>query len=140
MDLRPPHVPRSSIVMYVKLVPLTPAEVAWIREDRANPATKRLVATMDAFSWLHQNFPTTRAEFQEYLEEFRHSDFGTIYWQIIGGGLVNYPSKLGTIPGELADDPPRTGDGYATESIRKFIGPIRQSSRWRLRGRWERRS
>jgi len=34
---------------------------------------------------------------------------------------VNYKSKLGTIPGELSDDPARTGDGYVTDSIKKFI-------------------
>jgi len=76
---------------------------------------------MDAFSWINQNHPTTKEEFLEDFEHLRDTDFGTIYWQIIGGDLVNYKSKLGTIPGELSDDPARTGDGYVTDSIKKFI-------------------
>jgi len=121
MDLRPHTNPRHTVVMYVKLVPLTEAEIAWIKQDREQKNTKKLIATLDAFSWIHQNYPTTKEEFLEDFEHFRDSDFGTIYWQIIGGDLVNYPSKLGTIPGELADDPARTGDGYVTDSIKKFI-------------------
>ncbi len=121
MDLRPTTNPRTSIVMYIKLVPLTDREVAWFKQDRERQDTKRLVATLDAFSWINQNYPTTREEFLEDFESLRESDFGTIYWQIIGGGLVNYPSKLGTIPGAHVDDFPRTGDGYVTASIKKFI-------------------
>jgi len=113
--------PRHTVVMYVKLVPLTDKEVAWIKADRERPDTKNLIATLDAFSWIHKNFPTTKEEFMEDFEHYRYSDFGTISWQIIGGGLVNYASKLGTIPGELSDDPARTGDGYVTQSIKRFI-------------------
>jgi hypothetical protein len=121
MDLRPHVNPRHTVIMYVKLVPLTDKEVAWIKQDRQRKDTKKLIATLDAFSWIHQNFPTTKEEFLEDFEHYRDSDFGTISWQIIGGGLVNYKSKLGTIPGELSDDPARTGDGYVTQSIKKFI-------------------
>ncbi len=117
----PPDNPRHTVIMYVKLVPLTEAEVAWVKQDRAQQGTKKLIATMDAFSWIHQNYPTTKAEFLEDFEHLRDSDFGMINWQIIGGDLVNYKSKLGTIPGELSDDPARTGDGYVTDSIKKFI-------------------
>lgn len=106
MDLRPDTTPRHTVLMYVKLVPLTEAEVTWIKQDREQKNTKKLIATLDAFSWIHQNYPTTKEEFLEDFEHFRDSDFGTIYWQIIGGDLVNYPSKLGTIPGELSEDRP----------------------------------
>lgn len=121
MDLRPDNNPRHSVVMYVKLVPLTDAEVNWIKQEREQKNTKKLIATLDAFSWINQNYPTTEEEFLEDFEHFRDSDFGTIYWQIIGGDLVNYSSKLGTIPGGHVDDFPRTGDGYVTDSIKKFI-------------------
>src|SRR4029453_121422 len=121
MDMRPMSNPRTTIVMYIKLVPLTDDEVAWIKRDRERKDTKRLVATMDAFSWINQHYPTTREEFLEDFESLRDTDFGTIYWQIVGGGLVNYKSKLGTIPGEHVDDFPRTGDGYFTASAKKFI-------------------
>lgn len=122
MDVSVPSVnPRHTVIMYVKLVPLTEKEVAWIKADREQKKTKNLIATLDAFSWIHQNFPTTKEEFLEDFEHFRDSDFGTLSWQIIGGDLVNYKSKLGTIVGELSDDPARTGDGYVTQSIKKFI-------------------
>ena len=121
MGLQPDNNPRHTVVMYVKLIPLTKNEVNWIEKDRSQTKTKRLIATMDAFSWINQNHPTTKEEFLEDFEHLRDTDFGTIYWQIIGGDLVNYKSKLGTIPGELSDDPARTGDGYVTDSIKKFI-------------------
>lgn len=122
MDVGAPAVnPRHTVIMYVKLVPLTEKEVSWIKAERERKDTRKLIATLDAFSWIHQNYPTTKAEFLEDFEHYRDSDFGTISWQIIGGDLVNYKSKLGTIPGELSDDPARTGDGYVTQSIKKFI-------------------
>lgn len=122
MDISKPHVsPRQTVIMYVKLVPLTDKEVRQIEQERRSKENKKLIATLDAFSWIHKNYPTTKEEFFEDFEHYRDSDFGTLSWQIIGGGLVNYRSKLGTIPGGLSDDPARTGDGYVTRSIRKFI-------------------
>jgi hypothetical protein len=122
MDVSVPAInPRHTVIMYVKLIPLTEQEIAWVKADRERKDTKSLIATLDAFSWIHQNYPTTKEEFLEDFEHYRHSDFGTLSWQIIGGGLVNYKSELGTIPGELSDDPARTGDGYVTQSIKKFI-------------------
>lgn len=122
MDVSRPVVsPRHTVIMYVKLVPLTEKEIEWVKADRASKANKNLIATLDAFSWIHQNYPTTKEEFLEDFEHYRDSDFGTLSWQIIGGGLVNYKSKLGTIVGDLSDDPARTGDGYVTQSIKKFI-------------------
>ena len=122
MDVSAPSVnPRHTVIMYVKLIPLTEKEIAWVKAERERKDTKKLIATLDAFSWIHQNFPTTKEEFLEDFEHYRDSDFGTLSWQIIGGDLVNYKSKLGTIVGELSDDPARTGDGYVTQSIKKFI-------------------
>lgn len=120
-QLFPDVTPRQTIIMYIKLVPLTDAEVDWIKAERADKSKHNLIATLDAFSWIHRNYPTTKEEFLEDFEHYRYSDFGTLSWQIIGGDLVNYPSKLGTIPGELTDDFSRTGDGYVTRSIQKFI-------------------
>ncbi|MEZ5344965.1 MAG: family 10 glycosylhydrolase [Pyrinomonadaceae bacterium] len=120
-DGRIPAYPRHTVVMYVKLVPLTEKEVAWIKADRAQKDSKKLIGTMDAFSWLGRNSPSTKAEFLENFEAFRHTDFGTLVWQIVGGDIVNYDSKVGTIVGSLADDPPRTGDGNVTESVNKYI-------------------
>jgi len=113
--------PRHTVIMYVKLVPLTDAEVDQIKKDRQDQSKKKLIATLDAFSWINKNYPTTKEEFLEDFEHYRDTDFGTLSWQIIGGDLVNFPSKYGTIPGELSEVPARTGDGYVTKSINKFI-------------------
>lgn len=122
MDISKPHVsPRHTVIMYVKLVPLSEKEIEWIKADRADKENKKLIATLDAFSWIHKNFPTTKEEFLEDFEHYRDTDFGTLSWQIIGGDLVNYKSKIGTVVGELTEDPARTGDGYVTQSIKKFI-------------------
>ena len=122
MDVSRPVVSsRHTVIMYVKLVPLMEREVEFIKTERARKDTKNLIATLDAFSWIHRNFPTTKEEFLEDFEHYRNTDFGTLSWQIIGGDLVNYKSELGTIVGELSDDPARTGDGYVTQSIKKFI-------------------
>jgi len=122
MDVSKPHpAPRQTNIMYVKLVPLTETEISWVKEDRERKGNKNLIATLDAYSWIATNYPTTREEFLEDFEHYRDSDFGTLSWQIIGGGLVNYKSKMGTVPGALADDWGRTVDGFATRSIQKFI-------------------
>src|SRR5690606_21330072 len=82
-ELSPDPNPRQTVIMYVKLVPLTDAEVAWVQKERADPSTKKLIATMDAFSWIYRNYPTTKAEFLEDFEQYRYSDFGMLSWQII---------------------------------------------------------
>lgn len=112
---------KHSIIMYVKLIPLTEKEVEWIQKDRADKNNKKLIATLDGFSWLGRNYPTTKEEFLEDFEHYRDSDFGTLSWQIVGGGLVNYKSSLGTIPGELSDDTIRIGDRFAKATIQNFI-------------------
>ena len=122
MDVNIPMTsPRHTVIMYVKLVPLTNKEVDRIKAERANKENKKLIGTLDAFSWIARNFPTTKEEFLEDFEHYRDTDFGTLSWQIIGGDLVNYKSKLGTIVGELTDNPSRTADGNITKSVKIFI-------------------
>src|SRR5690606_16091084 len=53
LDLAPDVSPRHTVVMYVKLVPLTSREVEWIKRDREDNSKKNLIATLDAFSWIH---------------------------------------------------------------------------------------
>ncbi|NLY02866.1 MAG: hypothetical protein GXY83_42980 [Rhodopirellula sp.] len=121
-DHRQAPVSRPCVVMYVKLVPLTVEESSRVAEESSGRDTKRLIATFDGFSWVHENNPTTEAEFLEYFEPFRGSDFGTWYWQIGGADLVNYPSRVGTISGEHVDDFPRKGDEYFTRAVQSFNG------------------
>ncbi len=112
---------REALVYYVKLVPLTDAEVAAVQRERCEPETKRLIGTIDGSTFLYSRMPTTKAELLEQFEPFRDSDFGTIWWAYAGADLVNYRSRLGTIPGTRTDDFAREGDRCFTKAVQTLI-------------------
>ena len=112
----------ACVLMYVRLVPLTDAEVAQVTHDAAQRETKRLIATIDGFSFMHERRPTTREELLEEFEHYRDTDFGTIWWAAAtGADTVNYKSALGTVVGAHTDDFPRRGDRYYTEAVKELI-------------------
>ena len=110
--------PLSVGVAYVKLVPLTEEEVATIEAARADPSRRRLVTSIDGFSFIHGRRPTTRLSLLREVEAYRHSDFGTLILQVGGADMVNYPSNVGQMRGMDLDDFPREGDRRYTESLR----------------------
>jgi len=112
---------KAGVVMYVKLVPLTDDEVRMVRRDARQRRTKRLIATIDGFSFIYNRMPTTKQELLEEFEHYRGTDFGTIWWQVCGADQVNYKSELGTIDGEHVNDFPRLGDRYYTEAVKALI-------------------
>lgn len=85
----------KALVAYVKLVPLSDAQVAAIQEDRARTDTKRLVATIDGMI-LWGNEYTTREHVMEVTEWYRHSDVGKVLWAVNYGETTNYPSDVTT--------------------------------------------
>ncbi|MCK5804408.1 MAG: hypothetical protein KAI66_16335, partial [Lentisphaeria bacterium] len=91
--------PVSVGVAYVKLVPLTDEEVATIKAERADSSLRRLVASIDGFSFIHGRRPTTRLSLLREVEAYRHSDFGTLILQVGGADMVNYPSNMGQMRG-----------------------------------------
>lgn len=105
---------------YVKLVPLTPEEVARVRADRAETAHRRLVATIDGFSYIYSRRPTTEEDLLLETETYRDSDFGTLILQMSGADMVNYPSSIGEMRGQDLDDFARQGDRYYAEAIREL--------------------
>lgn len=109
------------VLMYVKLVPMSEDEVAAVTRDASQHDTKRLVATIDGFSFLYDRRPTTREELLEEFEHYRGTDFGTIWWCVSGADQVNYDSKLGTINGQYVDDFAREGDRRYTEAVKTLI-------------------
>ncbi len=113
--------PRAACIYYVKLVPLSAAEAKAVQRDQRQRETKRLIGTIDGFSFLYERLPTTKAELLEEFEPFSHSDFGTLWWAFTGADQVNYRSRVGTIDGEQTDDPPRAGDGYYTRAVQALI-------------------
>jgi hypothetical protein len=112
---------RPAQVMYVKLVPLTAQEAQAVQQDAAQRETKRLVGTIDGFSFIYARRPTTKEELLEEFELYRGSDFGTIWWQYGGADQVNFKSKVGTIQGGDIDDAPLPGDRYYTEAVKELI-------------------
>ncbi len=91
-------------IMYVKLVPLTDAEVSRWRTDARDPAVRPLIATFDGHSWIWPNRPRTAAHLKETFEGFQQSDFTKWWFQVLGADLVCYPTTVGTVPGWDTED------------------------------------
>jgi len=105
---------------YLKLVPLTEKEVAAVKADRADVSNRRLVATIDGFSYIYSRRPVSRQALLEEVEVYRNTDFGTLILQTGGADMVNYPSKIGEMLGQDLDDFPRPGDRRYAEAIREL--------------------
>ncbi len=87
---------KKAYIAYIKLVPMTPEQVAAVQRDRADPSTRRLTATIDGMSYLHFSECTTAEQVLELIEPYRHSDVGRVLWAVNYGDRTNYPSKVGT--------------------------------------------
>ncbi|MFK5924978.1 MAG: hypothetical protein QM496_22585 [Verrucomicrobiota bacterium] len=102
---------------FVKMIPLSEAEVAAIKADRAQKKTKNLVATFDGYTWIHPFRPRSRAELAATFSAYRDSDFKTWWFQVGGADLVHYPTKVGNLMGGHLDTFPREVDREFTESV-----------------------
>lgn len=135
----------SAALAFVKLVPLDAAEIAAVCAERARRDTRRLIAMNDGFTDFHMHDPGTAAELEGWLEPYRHTDVGKIFFCLgAGGDVVSYPSRLGkrlgaggaareASPSEgrspLMEDFPRVGDRRAAEALARLhargIDPLR---------------
>ena len=108
-------------VAYVKLVPLTDAEISDWRADQARAETRRLFAHNDAH-FAHYKFRLTNsADVRREIEPYHESDFSRMYWEAGGGDLLAYSSAIGrrhTLDG--LEDYGRRGDRMHAESWRVF--------------------
>ena len=86
--------PHHAYVGYVKLVPLSPAEVQAIQEDRARTDRRMMLAFNDG-NGLFYNGPTTREDLLEEVEQYRYSDVKGVLFAASSGDVVNYPSQFG---------------------------------------------
>lgn len=120
---------RGCGLAYVKLVPLTPVEVAAVKADRLNRSSRRLATTIDGFSFIYGRRPTSVETLLPEVETYRHTDFDTLILQVGGADAVNYPSKTGEMIGQQITDFPRRGDRFYAEAIaelaRKNINPTK---------------
>ena len=82
---------RRAGLAYVKLEPLSDADVAAIQEDQARTDTKRLIAYNDAAHLEPRSLEGMRGE----LEHFRDSDFQKLLWCIGSGSETYFFSSVG---------------------------------------------
>jgi len=108
---------RACGVAYVKLVPLTPDEVAAVQADRQNPACRKLATTIDGFSFIYGRRPTSVESLLPEVEIYRHTDFDTLILQMGGADMVNYRSRIGEMRGQDLSVFPRRGDRFYAEAI-----------------------
>ena len=116
--------PTPAYVAYVKLVPLSDAEVGAIRADRASDAeTKRLILMNDAFSeYVSLPHHDPRQTIWDWLEPYRDTDFKTLLWCACQGDAAHYPSRAAPIIGSNTTDFPREIDRTIHESITDLSG------------------
>ena len=106
-------VAHKAYVAYVKLVPLSAGEVKEIQRERARTDTRILVGLNDGNGLFYRGL-TTRQEVLEEIDQYRHSDVGTVLFAAASGDVVNYPSKLTRT--WLAE----TGDNVTNERFKLF--------------------
>lgn len=116
-------------VCYVKVVPLTEAEVQARTKKATSSATRTSIATFDGHSWIWPFKPTTAEELAEEFRGFEDTDIGKWWFQVTGSDLVCYPSKVGTYPGEGTTDFPTGAYGVYTRSLetlfKKGVNPLK---------------
>ena len=84
-----------SNICYVKLVPLSEAEIARARRDTGRRDTRRLVANHDSGQHTQWAY-ASRADMRNEFEGLRDSDFGMILWGCSLGLGTFYPSRVGS--------------------------------------------
>ena len=85
----------TSRIAYIKLIPLSDAEVGKLRADRERNDTRRLYAHNDAHGPHQLHRPTTAEEIRREIEPYRNTDFARIYWEAGGGDGLNYFTRIG---------------------------------------------
>ena len=106
-------------VAYVKVVPLSDAEVEAVQADRRRSDTKGVFVHNDMFSFFYGCRPTTEGDIRRHLEPNRDSDISRVYFEVGGGDLPKYPSRIGRDPAfDGLNDFPRVGDRLHAEARR----------------------
>lgn len=82
-------------IPYIKLVPLTKAQIEEIKNEEKQKASRRLIATHDVFTAMCWMRWTTKEDIQREIEPFRNTDFFRLEWEAGMGDVTYYPSKIG---------------------------------------------
>ena len=108
-------------IAYIKLVPLSEAEVSTLQADRARRDTRRLFVHNDSHGVMTKSRPTTAEEIRRHVEPYRDSDISRLYWESGMGDLLHYLSRIGRIPTyDGLEDYVTSTYRYGAESWRSF--------------------
>lgn len=106
---------------YIKLVPLSDAEVAALEAERQRPDTRSLFAHNDAHGYLFLLGSATEEAVRREIEPYRHSDFSRLYWECGAGDLMFFLGETGRLPTcDGIEDFDRRGDRLHAETWRTF--------------------
>jgi hypothetical protein len=89
---------RRARIAYLRLDPLSEAEVDAFRADQADRSLKRLYAHDDANGYLWLYGARSAEDIQRELEPYRESDFSRIYWEAGMGDTIMYLGTAGRVP------------------------------------------
>ncbi len=95
---------KPATVCYVKLVPLTEAEITARKYFTRDPATRPIIATFDGHSWIWPYRPRTIDHLQETFRGFERTDVTKWWFQVGGADLTCYASQVGNIMGDGTKD------------------------------------
>jgi len=108
-------------VVYIRLVPISQNEyVKWLKEG-AKTTFKKNIAAIDGHGMLLYNQAKSEADIAGHFRYLEKADYGKWWYQVTGADLVNYPSKIGTIPGENTEDFSRWYDEEYVASVKGLI-------------------
>ena len=121
-------------IAYVKLVPLTQAEIDRYVKDQNDKSHRKMTATNDCFGMFFREQVMDVEGILRFVEPFRGTDFDTLILHAVwGGDKVTHPSKYGYMPGQTMDSYLVQGHRHAAEAFRelakKRINPIK-NDRW----------
>lgn len=84
----------NASLAYVKLEPIAGDEVRRIKADRAQTATRNLVATIDGLSYFHYGEYSQPEHVLDQIELYRHSDVAKVLWAVTYGDRTNFPTSV----------------------------------------------
>ena len=91
---------QKAYLAMVRLQPLDEAQVASVKQGRARPDTRVLVASHDGGGYLNRGggiAMKSREDIWGEIEPYRHADVKRVTWAVNYSHTTNWPSKVGTL-------------------------------------------
>jgi hypothetical protein len=124
------HPAARARIAYIKLEPMSDAEVKAYQADVRHPEHKRLYAHNDAHGYLWLYGAREARDIIREVEPYRDTDFSRLYWEAAMGDLLYYLGSAGRLPTcDGIDDFANSGGRVHAENWRYFreqgIDPMR---------------